>query len=223
MGFRRRLSYYLVHRLGFTNKAAKEAIASGALFIDDAPVRDNTEFDGRGKIVLTGRVLQEARPYAYIAFYKPPGIETTYNISIPCNLSTVLPPEQQLPYAGRLDKASEGLLLLSDDGRFVEDLSNPLAEKEKEYEVRVDEVLEPGFAEKMSGGIVIRGYRTKPCKVQQTGKSAFTIILTEGKNRQIRRMCHQLGYEVVFLKRVRIGRFLLKDLKPGEWRNIDIT
>lgn len=220
MGFRRRLSYYLVHRLGFTNKAAKDAIASGSLCINDRPVEENAWFDGRGKVSFNGQVLQEARPYAYLVFYKPAGIETTYHASIPDNLDTVLPAELQLPYAGRLDKASEGLLLLSDDGRFIEDLSNPSAEKEKEYEVRVNKVLEPGFAEKMSGGIVIRGYLTKPCQVRQTGDSSFTIILTEGKNRQIRRMCYQLGYEVVFLKRVRIDRFLLGDLKPGEWRVI---
>lgn len=220
MSFRRRLSYYLVHRLGFTNKAAKDAIASGGIFINDKPVSENIEFDGRGKVALNGIVLQVACSYTYLVFYKPRGIETTYNASIPGNLSTVLPPGFQLPYAGRLDKASEGLLLLSDDGRFVDELSSPLREKEKEYEVRVDKALEPGFAEKMSAGIVIKGYRTKPCRVVQTGDSSFTIVLTEGKNRQIRRMCYQLGYDVVFLKRVRIDRFLLGDLSPGEWRVI---
>lgn len=218
MGFRRRLSYYLVHRLGFTNKGAKEAIASGGLYIDDKPVCEDAWFDGRAKVSLNGKVLQEARPYTYLAFYKPAGIETTYNLSISDNLSTALPPGLRLPYAGRLDKASEGLLLLSDDGRFIEDLSSPSAEKEKEYEVKVDGILAADFAEKMSGGIIIQGYRTKPCLVTQTGDSSFTIVLTEGRNRQIRRMCYKLGYNVVFLKRVRIDGYLLGDLQPGEWR-----
>ncbi|MBS1637235.1 MAG: pseudouridine synthase, partial [Bacteroidetes bacterium] len=154
---------------------------------------------------------------------KPCGIETTFHEGIANGLKPLLPfYKEGLTYAGRLDKESEGLLLLSNDGRFIEMLTNPGSVKEKEYIVSVHMPVEPIFIENMKQGVVIMGQKTRPCEAWQTGNRTFQIILTEGRNRQIRRMCHQLGYKVEALKRIRIDRFELGDMKPGEYRKINI-
>lgn len=215
-----RLAYYLVHRLGYTNRQARACIASGRLMVDGGPVTSNIFYNGLHEIRLDGQVLKPALAHRYILFYKPVGIETTYNEAVAQSLHTVLPEPYRLPYAGRLDKASEGLLLLTNDGALVESMTSPGSEKEKEYTVTVDKSLSPAFLTTMAGGVKIQGYTTRSCKVIQTGDCIFTIVLTEGRNRQIRRMCYQLGYEVMTLKRVRIDNFVLGDLGPGEWREI---
>jgi 23S rRNA pseudouridine2604 synthase len=222
MSFRLRIAYVLVHRLGYTNKEAKACIASGSLTAGGKQVTENIFYNQAEVLALDGMIIMPARVSRYIAFYKPAGIETTYNEKLADGLHTVLSPELRLPYAGRLDKASEGLLLLSDDGSFVESITSPDAQKEKEYIVKTGKPLTGNFILEMRGGVTIQGYTTKPCEVMQTGDTEFTIILTEGRNRQIRRMCYKLGYEVLFLKRVRIDAFLLGDLKPGEWKEFSI-
>ncbi len=220
MSFRLRLAYYLVHRLGYTNRQAKACIASGRLMVDGEIVTSNVFYNGLQEIRLDGQILKPAAVHRYILFYKPAGIETTYNAQVAQGLHAVLPEPDRLPYAGRLDKASEGLLLLTNDGALVESMTSPQSEKEKEYTVTVDKALSPAFLAGMAGGVKIQGYTTRSCRVMQTGDCTFTIVLTEGRNRQIRRMCYQLGYEVMTLKRVRIDNFTLGNLAPGEWREI---
>ena len=121
---------------------------------------------------------------------------------------------------GRLDKESEGLIILTDDGRITEKLLSPEFEHEKEYAVKVNKEVKQGFITQMGKGVKIGEYITKKCLVEQTGDDEFRIVLTEGKKHQIRRMCTECGYEVVSLRRVRIMNILLGTLGSGKYRKI---
>lgn len=218
MSFRLNIKYYLVHSLGFTNKEAIRAIENRKLKVNGSIVTENIEFNETWEIYLDGELLKPNTPFTYIALYKPRGIETTNNESIDNNLTTVFKFDKHLGYAGRLDKESEGLLLLSNDGKYIQGLSSPFKEKEKEYIVTVNKSITDEFIEKMGAGVDIMICKTKPCFVEKLSEFEFRIILTEGKNRQIRRMCKALGYLVARLIRVRIDTITLGDLKPGEYR-----
>lgn len=222
MSFRLNIKYYLVHSLGFTNKEAIRAIENRKLKVNGTIVTENIEFNETWEIYLDGKLLKSNTPYTYIALYKPRGIETTNNQAINNNLTTVFKFEKHLGYAGRLDKESEGLLLLSNDGKYIQSLSSPLKEKEKEYFVTVNKLITDEFIEKMGAGVDIMICKTKPCFIERLSEFEFRIILTEGKNRQIRRMCKALGYLVARLIRVRIDTIILGDLKPGEYREYNI-
>ena len=132
----------------------------------------------------------------------------------------------RITYAGRLDKDSEGLLIMTNDGDLINGMMRARYAHEKEYKVRVNKEVTPEFIEKMSRGVHIRDKEknldavTRPCTVKKTGKYTFSIILTQGLNRQIRRMCEALGYKVDVLKRIRIMNVELGDLKPGQVREL---
>lgn len=223
MGYRNKLKYYLVHQFGYTNKDADKAIKSGGMMLNGEKITDNMLISGREEIRINDKILQYARPYRYILLYKPRGIETTFNEQIQDNLYSVSTDIMGLSYAGRLDKESEGLLLLSDDGEFIQQIIHPDFEKEKEYIVTVDSLISSGFLEQLEKGVDIGNYLTKPAHVTPIDERSFKIILTEGKNRQIRKMCQSLGYQVQRLVRIRIDRFELNDLKPGELKEINIS
>jgi len=155
-------------------------------------------------------------------FYKPRGIETTHNTEIKDNLTTVFNFDKHLSFAGRLDKESEGLLILSDDGKYIQALSSPNIEKEKEYIVTVNKPIVDSFIREMGQSVNISIAHTKPCFIEKLSEFEFRIILTEGKNRQIRRMCKVFGYLVARLIRIRIDNIHLGDLKPGEFREFKI-
>lgn len=222
MSFRLNIKYYLVHSLGFTNKEAIRAIENRKLKVNGSVVTENIEFNETWEIYYEDKLLKPNTPFTYIALYKPRGIETTNNEAIENNLTTVFKFDKHLGYAGRLDKESEGLLLLSNDGKYIQSLSSPLKEKEKEYIVTVNKSITDEFIEKMGVGVDILICKTKPCFIEKTSEFEFRIILTEGKNRQIRRMCKALGYLVARLIRVRIDTITLDGLKPGEYRTYQI-
>lgn len=207
-----------MQNFGFTNKEATAIILSGRLTVNGETVTENILFDESQEIFLDDDLLKPRTDFTYIAFYKPRGIETTHSKATENNLMVHLPLAENLAFAGRLDKESEGLLILSNDGKYVESLSNPKTEKEKEYIVNVHKPIQDDFIEKMSQGVDIVIAYTKPCIVERLSDDEFRIVLTEGKNRQIRRMCRALGYSVTKLVRVRIDNILLENLKPGEYR-----
>jgi 23S rRNA pseudouridine2604 synthase len=136
------------------------------------------------------------------------------------NIVSYINHEKRIFPIGRLDKDSEGLIFLTDDGDIVNKILREGNQHEKEYLVIVDKPLEKDFGKKMNQGIRIDGEATKSCKIQVLGKQKFKIILTQGLNRQIRRMCQSLGYKVRFLQRVRIMDIQLGNLKLGRWRNL---
>lgn len=156
----------------------------------------------------------------YIAYNKPIGITCTTESHVKGNIVDAINHKQRIFPIGRLDKPSEGLIFLTSDGDIVNKILRAENAHEKEYIVNVDKPLNERFKSRMEKGIPILGTVTKPCKVQVLGAKQFSIILTQGLNRQIRRMCEYLGYEVTKLKRVRIMNVSLKGLKVGQWREL---
>lgn len=156
----------------------------------------------------------------YIAYNKPVGITCTTESGVQGNIIDAIGHRQRIFPIGRLDKPSEGLIFLTSDGDIVNKILRAENAHDKEYVVTVDKPLSSAFVEKMSNGIPILGTVTEPCQVTITSRFVFKIILTQGLNRQIRRMCEYLGFEVTKLKRSRIMNVTLGKLKPGEWRNL---
>ncbi|MBB1342274.1 23S rRNA pseudouridine(2604) synthase RluF [Pseudoalteromonas sp. SG43-7] len=171
-------------------------------------------------VLIDGKPLKKVPKRAYIAYNKPVGITCTTERKIQSNIvKAVNYPDRIFPI-GRLDRPSEGLIFLTNEGDIVNKILRAGNNHEKEYVVTVDKPLNRQFVNKMAGGLPILGTVTKKCKVTQTGPQQFTIVLTQGLNRQIRRMCEYLGYEVVTLKRVRIMNVTLKGLNVGQWRHL---
>ena len=218
MTFRKRLQYFLVKRLNISNKSALECISEGKTKINSKVIFDNIIVNPEDTLVFEGTVLQEGKQFFYIAFYKPRGIETTLNQEIQNNLKDILPFKEELFPLGRLDKESEGLLILTNDGRTFDKTLRSEYQIEKEYLVTVDKEITQNFIREMSEGIKILGKMTLPCRVVKIDDFTFKIILIQGINRQIRRMCYKLDYEVLRLIRVRIGEVRLENLRVNEFR-----
>jgi len=218
MIFRKRLQYFLVKRLNSSNKNALKFIIEGKIELNNKVVHENVIINPGDSIAFEGQILQAGKQFISIAFYKPRGIETTLNRSIPDNLKDILPIVENLFPVGRLDKESEGLLILTNDGRIFDKTLRSENQIEKEYLVTVDKEITFDFIFKMSEGINILGKMTLPCRVEKMNNVTFKIVLVQGINRQIRRMCYKLDYEVVQLVRVRIGKVELGDLQPNEFR-----
>lgn len=187
--------------------------------------------DGRvgvlGDRVLPGmQVLVDHHPLSgqgekvYLLLNKPVGIVCTADPREPMNVVDYLSYPIRIFPVGRLDKDSEGLLLLTSDGEIVNRLLRAAGGHEKEYEVTVDRPVTPDFIRGMSAGVPILDTVTLPCKIRRTGERSFTIVIVQGLNRQIRRMCEYFGYSVRSLRRVRIMNLRLGSLRPGQWREL---
>lgn len=172
------------------------------------------------KVMVDGRLIKQKKNKQpiYIAFNKPVRVVCTTETNVPGNIINFINHPQRIFPIGRIDKLSEGLIFLTNDGDIVNKVLRAGNDHEKEYIVTVDKPITPSFISKMGKGIPLDGEITKKCTVQQIAESTFRIILTQGLNRQIRRMCEHLHYNVTKLKRVRVMHITLKDLKPGEWR-----
>ncbi len=220
MGFSRKLKYFIVQHLKVSNSQCIEYLIDGKILVNGKVTRSNIEIKPEDSIIFDNQILQLPTVFKYVAFYKPRGIETTLNSEIKDNLADILPFKERLFPVGRLDKDSEGLLLLTNDGRKYDKTLRNEHGTEKEYHVTVNKLITELFLEKMSEGIVIIGKRTIPCIIEKMSDFEFRIILVQGLNRQIRRMCYKLDYEVTRLIRVRIGSVKIETLKPLEWREI---
>lgn len=171
---------------------------------------------------IDGQPVGVKKKAVYIALNKPVGITCTTELHIKGNIiDFVNHPERIFPI-GRLDKDSQGLILLTNDGDIVNKILRAENNHDKEYIVTVDKPITPQFVQGMSGGVRILGTVTKPCKVTKISDRVFKIILTQGLNRQIRRMCQAFGYQVRQLKRVRIMNIQLDNLKVGQWRDLTL-
>lgn len=222
MSFRLRIKYYLIHRLNYTNKTAGALVSSGKLTVNGKEIRENVVLKDEDELKLGEEILKPKPVYQYYALHKPRGIESTFNKGIKDNLSTVFPFTDEFIVAGRLDKASEGLLIISNDGKWVHGITRPEFKKEKEYIVEVDKEISEEFIYKMAAGVDIGICTTMPCFVEKIDQRMFRIILTEGKNKQIRRMCKALRFSVITLKRVRIDKFHLNDLEALKFQVLNI-
>jgi 23S rRNA pseudouridine2604 synthase len=217
MTFRKRLQYFLVKKLQISNKNALALISAGKVLVNDVPIFENVEVRVEDSIRFQDEVLQVGKQLLYVAFYKPRGIETTLNEEIEDNLKAILPFKEELFPVGRLDKESEGLLIMTNDGRLFDKTLRSEHQTEKEYIVTVNQAITEEFLFKMASGITILGKQTLPCKIEKISEFTFSIVLVQGMNRQIRRMCYKLNYEVTKLVRVRIGDVLLRELQPSEY------
>jgi len=171
-------------------------------------------------VLIDGNPLRAKPKRVYIAYNKPVGITCTTESKIQSNIVKAVNYPTRIFPIGRLDRPSEGLIFLTNEGDIVNKILRAGNNHEKEYVVTVDKPLNRQFVSKMANGIPILDTVTKKCKVTQTAPQEFKIVLTQGLNRQIRRMCEYLGYEVVTLKRTRIMNVTLKGLKVGQWRHL---
>lgn len=174
-----------------------------------------------GDIVeIDGKQVGEKKTPIYIALNKPVGITSTTERHIKGNIVDFVNHHERIFPIGRLDKDSDGLILMTNDGDIVNKILRAENNHEKEYIVTVSKPVTPQFIEGMASGVKILGQTTKRCKVTKVSDRVFNIVLTQGLNRQIRRMCAVFGYEVVKLQRVRIMNIRLDSLKIGEWRDL---
>ena len=174
-------------------------------------------------VCVNGKVIQAKDDKVVLAFYKPIGITCTERDKFAeKTISEYVKYPVRVTYAGRLDKESEGLILLTNDGDLIQALMKGSNHHEKEYVVKTDKEITPRFLEKMSQGVYLRELdrTTRPCQLTQVGKNTFKIILTQGLNRQIRRMCKELGYTVTSLKRIRVEKITIDGLKIGQYREL---
>ncbi|MGB2427689.1 MAG: pseudouridine synthase [Alteromonas sp.] len=210
---------------GFCSRREADAL------IDAGRVRLNGKIPELGsKVGDTDQVTVDGKPIAavkqdksdrvYIAYHKPVGITCTTERKVRGNIIDAIKYKQRIFPIGRLDKPSEGLILLTSDGDIVNKILRAENAHEKLYRVTVNKPINPRFLKRMAGGIPILNTVTKPCKVNGVSQFTFEIVLTQGLNRQIRRMCEYLGYEVTKLVRKRIMHISLKGLAPGKWRHL---
>lgn len=177
---------------------------------------DNVAVDGKSIAAMPTNKSDRV----YIAYNKPIGITCTTERHVKGNIIDAIKHKERIFPIGRLDKPSEGLIFLTSDGDIVNKILRAENAHEKEYVVTVDKPISERFVTRMSRGVPILGTITKPCKVTMQSKFVFRIILTQGLNRQIRRMCEYLGYEVTKLKRSRIMNVSIAGLRPGQWRDL---
>lgn len=203
-----------------SRREADRWIEQGRVTLNDKiAVKGNRVLPG-DTVMVDGKALNTAVKTVYLMLHKPAGITCTTDLRDADNVIDFIGYPQRIFPIGRLDKASTGLLLLTNNGDIVNPILREENEHEKEYIVTVHKPVTAEFVHRMQKGVPILGTLTKPCIVRQTGKNKFTIILTQGLNRQIRRMCEFLGYKVLTLKRVRVMHLTLGKLKPGQWRTL---
>ena len=172
-------------------------------------------------VTVDGKPLSGEGEKVYLLLNKPRGIVCTADPREPMNVVDYLGYPRRVFPVGRLDKDSEGLLLLTSDGEIVNRVLRAAGGHEKEYEVQIDRPVTPEFVRRMSEGVPILDTVTLPCRVRRTGERSFNIILVQGLNRQIRRMCEALGANVTHLRRIRIMNLRLGRLQPGQWRELN--
>ncbi|TCI85243.1 23S rRNA pseudouridine(2604) synthase RluF [Tenacibaculum sp. M341] len=206
-----------------SRREAEKLIVEGRVTINGKPTQlGNRVFEG-DIVKVDGKALKQKPKTIYIALNKPVGIVCTTDSKEKKNIVKFVGHPQRLFPIGRLDKPSEGLIFLTNDGDIVNKILRAGNNHEKEYIVSVDKKITDRFITRMGNGIPILGTVTKKCKVAQINENTFKIILTQGLNRQIRRMCEYLGYNVTKLKRTRIMNVSLGNLKRGEWRELTDT
>ncbi len=217
----KRINKYL-SEVGFcSRRKADEYISLGRVYINGKIAELGSKVSVNDEIKVDGEIIQNNnKKRVYIAFNKPIGIECTGNTKVKDNIIDFINHKERLFTIGRIDKQSEGLILLTNNGDIVNNVLRAENKKEKEYVVWVNKNLTSDFIEKIRNGVRILGKKTKKCYVKKINDNKFKIVLTQGMNRQIRRMCEVLGYRVTKLKRVRIMNIYL-DVNVGEYRDLN--
>ena len=221
---KKRINKYLSEAGYCSRRAADKLILAGRVTINGTTAELGSKVDLNDLVLVDGKsIIKKDDNYVYIAFNKPIGIVCTTDTKAEKDniIDYINFPIRIFPI-GRLDKPSEGLILLTNDGDIVNKILRARNNHQKEYVVRVNRPISQEFVRKMSSGVPILDTVTQPCTLEKLDKFTFRIILTQGLNRQIRRMCEYLGYDVTKLKRIRIMNIHL-DLPVGNWRNLTAT
>ncbi len=203
-----------------SRREADRLVESGLSTINGRVAKLGDQVEPSDVIAREGQVLPWGRAPLYIKYHKPVGVTTTSESHVPRNIIAEIGHSERIFPIGRLDKDSSGLILLTNDGDIVNEILRAEFGHEREYLVRVDRPFDQAFLDHMAEGVVILGSRTKPCRMSRVGRDRFRIVLTEGRNRQIRRMCQALGYRVIMLHRTRIMHITVDDLSAGEWKEL---
>ena len=215
-----RLNKYLSEAGVCSRRQADRYIEEGRVTVDGMTADMGQKVTADQEILVDGRPVRIRKKRVVLAVNKPRGIVCTTTKKEKDNIVDFVGYPERIYPMGRLDKDSEGLILMTNDGDLMNEVLRARNYHEKEYQVRVDRPVTPAFLKKMSEGVEILDTVTRPCKVEKTGEKQFKIILTQGLNRQIRRMCEALGYRVRHLRRVRIMNIELRDLPVGSWREV---
>ena len=206
-----------------SRREADAWIAGGRVTVNGKPGELGTQVKPGDIVLVDGRPLPARRSVVYIALHKPPGVTCTTERDVPGNIVDFVGHAERIFPIGRLDKDSEGLILLTNDGDIVNEVLREEHGHEKEYLVTVEPAITANFLAMMAAGVRIGGGKTKPAQVTRAGPNQFRIVLTQGLNRQIRRMCSALGWQVKRLVRLRIMHIRLGDLPRGRWRELTDT
>lgn len=224
-----RLNKYISDSGECSRREADERIAAGRVSVNGAIAGIGSNIVDGDTVLMDGQPLRPRRAaggrrHVYIAFHKPAGVTCTTDTEVKGNIIDFIGHQQRIFPIGRLDKESEGLILLTSNGDIVNEILRAENAKEKEYLVAVNREVNDDFLRGMArGGIVMHGQRTRPCRATRLGKLGFRIVLTQGLNRQIRLMAAHFGYRVKRLVRTRIVNISLGHLKIGQWRNLTDT
>ncbi len=215
-----RLNKFLSEAGVCSRREADRLIEAGKVFVDGRRAETGMKVSPNQEVKVGKKVVSKGNEMVLLAVNKPVGIVCTEEKKEKNNIIRFLNYPTRVTYIGRLDKDSEGLLLMTNNGYIINKMMRAGNRHEKEYKVTVNRPITPEFIEKMGQGVPILDTVTRPCKVKAIGKYKFNIILTQGLNRQIRRMCEYFGYKVTRLERVRVMNIELGNLKSGEYRKV---
>ena len=213
-----RLNKYISETGVCSRREADKWISEGRVTLNGAPATLGHKVAPGDEVRINGNLLGAKKQAIYIALNKPVGITCTTEARVEDNIVQFVGHSERIFPVGRLDKESEGLILLTNDGDIVNEILRSENEHEKEYVVAVNRPITDLSLKMLASGVKIMGMTTKPCKVERVDAETFRMVLTQGLNRQIRRMCSALGYRVRRLKRVRIINIHVGALRTGEWR-----
>ncbi len=215
-----RLNKFISETGACSRREADAWIAAGRVTVNGREAELGTKVGEGDEVCVDGRPVGAPKRHVYLALNKPVGITCTTERQVRGNIVDFVRHKERIFPIGRLDKDSEGLILLTNNGDIVNEILRSENEHEKEYVVEVDRPVTQGFLKSMAAGVPILDTVTKPCQTQRLGRNSFSIVLTQGLNRQIRRMCEHFGYTVRKLRRVRIINLTLEGLPVGQWRNL---
>ena len=218
-----RLNKYLAACGICSRRDADRLIGEGRVLVNGQKASVGMQVSDQDKILVNGKPVHGKNEKVVFAYYKPVGVVCTERDRFADKkITDMVKFPVRVTYAGRLDKDSEGLLLLTNDGELIREMMSGSAGHEKEYVVKVNREITDVFLKGMENGVFLPelNLTTKPCKTEMIGKHTFRVILTQGVNKQIRRMTKELGYQVYAIKRVRVVNIRLADLKPGQYRRI---
>ena len=217
----KRINKYISDSGFCSRREADRLVEAGRVTINNKKPEIGMKVMTSDEVRVDGKLIKIESKRIYMALNKPTGVTCTTDLRDPDNIIDFVKHHERIFPIGRLDKMSEGLIFLTNDGDIVNKILRAGNKHEKEYIVKVDKEITDEFIKKMSKGVKILNTTTKPCKIKKCGTNSFNIILTEGLNRQIRRMCEAFDHRVKKLKRVRIMDIKLGNLKSGEWRYLN--